>query len=334
MRARTHAMDIEQCIETYGARVDALLRKILPRDGADFLSDPIWHHLSAGGKRVRPALCLVTCEALGGDPEAALPFAAAVELLHNMLLVHDDLEDGDTMRRDEPTVWVKYGMANAVNAGDYLLGKAYAAVLRSPVEPAVKLRLLETFTLTYTRTVEGQALDLNLRADPAVTIEKYLNLAELKTGHCLACGMVGGAIVAAAHDAVIELLWRVGRKMGAAFQIRDDVIDLTAGKGRGGALGSDIKEGKASVLYAHALGASGPADRGRLLAIMARSREATSDPEVQWVADLYRRVGSINLAERTADGLTAEAQQMIKRLPAAAREPVNRLAAFMVERAK
>ena len=92
------------------------------------LGTALEHLLASGGKRIRPALCLVTCEALGGNSDKALYFAAAVELLHNMLLIHDDIEDGDTMRRNQPTVWKAYGPANAINVGDYLFARALRAV--------------------------------------------------------------------------------------------------------------------------------------------------------------------------------------------------------------
>src|SRR3989339_780697 len=199
-------------------------------------------------KRVRPAICLITCEALGGNTNDAIHFALAIEIMHNMFLMHDDIEDGDTIRRDQPTVWVKYGTANAINAGDYLLACAYKSVLASPVSLEKKIHLLQILTLTYEKTVEGQALDINARAAEDFSVDKYMAMVELKTGYYLACGMVGGAVVSGISEKVVEKIWSLGKTMGPAFQIRDDLIDLTHGKGRGGAIGSDVKEGKASFL--------------------------------------------------------------------------------------
>ncbi|MGR3295268.1 MAG: polyprenyl synthetase family protein, partial [Candidatus Bathyanammoxibius sp.] len=153
--------------------------------------------------------------------------------LHNMFLMHDDIEDGDTMRRDKPTVWVKFGTANAINAGDYLLGRAYRVLLDSDLPLEKKIRLLDIFTFAYERTVEGQALDINWRGSEDFTIDHYLETVELKTAYYLTCGMAGGAVVAGRSDAVIEKIWELGKSMGPAFQIRDDLIDLTQGKGRG-----------------------------------------------------------------------------------------------------
>ena len=178
-------MKIEQEIERRARQVEGALEDYVPRRRPHGLSDAAWHHLDTGGKRIRPALCLIACEALGGEAERALPFAVGVELLHNMLLVHDDIEDGDTVRRNKPTLWKAYGVANAINVGDYLLARAFAAVLRSPVEEALRGRLLEVFTATYERTVEGQALDINARSQEDFTVEDYLRMAMLKTGQPL-----------------------------------------------------------------------------------------------------------------------------------------------------
>ena len=261
-------MSIEESIKTYGARIDALLKETIPPDKKDFLSEPIWHHMHTGGKRIRPALCLITCEALGGNIDEAIHFALAIEVMHNMFLMHDDIEDGDTVRRDQPTVWVKYGIANAVNAGDYLLACAFKSILESPVTLENKIKLLQVFTLTYGKTVEGQALDINARAAEDYSVDKYMEMVQLKTGYYLACGMVGGAIVSGVSEQVVEKIWMLGKTMGPAFQIRDDLIDLTHGKGRGGAIGSDVKEGKASFLYSYTLGVASQTDKKRLHDIM------------------------------------------------------------------
>ena len=317
-----------------GRRIEPLLEQLLPADGPLHLTEPIRYHLNAGGKRLRPALCLLTCEALGGDSEQALPFAAAVELLHNMLLLHDDIEDGDEMRRDQPTVWKRYGVPNAINVGDYLLGRAFRAVTLSPVEADLRTRLLEVFLDTYERTVEGQALDINARSDPRFDTERYLHMAELKTGHYLVLGMVGGALIADAPEMTVQCLRRLGENMGPAFQIRDDLLDLTASKGRGGMKASDIREGKASILYAHALAHSMPDEERRLLEIMRKPREQTGEEDIAWVLSLYARCGSPAFALETADRLIEQALKAIEYLPIEQQSPLRALVTYMVERTK
>lgn len=325
------AKTIEESLKAYGRRIDEHLKKLFPHK-EDYLSEPIWYHMDSGGKRMRPALCLIVCEAMGGNPDEAVPFASAVEILHNMFLMHDDIEDGDTMRRDKPTVWVKYGTANAINTGDYLLGRAYRSILDSNLPAEKRLKQLDIFTLTYERTVEGQALDINWRGAKKFTIDDYLRIVELKTAYYLTCGMVGGAVVAGTPDSVIEKIWGLGKSMGPAFQIRDDLIDLTEGKGRGGVIGSDIKEGKPSFLYAYTLNVADAADRERLVEIMLKPREKTTSREVEEVIALYRKYDAINYSQSYAEGLVERAFKTIEEIPVENKSTFREIAQFMAQR--
>lgn len=325
-------MNVQTEIERQGRRIAPLIEELIPRNGPKHLAAPIWHHLDTGGKRIRPALCLITCQALGGNSEQAVPFAAAIELMHNMFLLHDDIADGDEIRRDKPSVWKQFGLGNGVNAGDYLLGLALRAVSKSPVEPSLRSRLLETFLDTYLRTVEGQALDINARCDTRFTVERYLEISRLKTGHYLVLGMVGGALIADAPEVTAHCLRKLGENMGPAFQIRDDLIDLTVGKGRGGVKGSDIREGKASILYAHALAHSMPGEDEILVHIMAKPREQTTDNDVQRIIELYQHCGSLEFARATADKLIQQAHDVLKELPIEQQAPLRQLATHMAER--
>ncbi|WP_347274668.1 polyprenyl synthetase family protein [Candidatus Kuenenia sp.] len=325
-------MGIEDSIRTYGAKIDDMLRELIPVNEKNYLNEPIWYHMNTKGKRVRPAICLITCEALGGNPENALSFALAIEVLHNMFLMHDDIEDGDTVRRDQPTVWVKYGTANAINAGDYLLACAYKSTLASPVAPEKRLKLLEALTLTYGKTVEGQALDINARAAESFTVDAYMKMVELKTGYYLACGMVGGAIVAGASNEVVEKIWMLGKNMGPAFQIRDDLIDLTHGKGRGGVIGSDIKEGKASFLYSYVLEIASGEQKKKLREIMLKPREETTADDIERVLEVYRRYDAMKYAQDYAENLVQQAYKTINEIPVDDKTIFKEIASFMAQR--
>ncbi len=314
------------------ARIEPVLEQVLPRQADDHLSEAIWYHMGTGGKRVRPAICLLTCEKLGGDSQQALPFAAAVEILHNMLLIHDDVEDEDTVRRDRDTVWVKYGVGNAINVGDYMLGAAYRATVQTPVSDRSRVRLVGAFTDAYQDTCRGQAMDLNYRARRDFAVDDYMTLVTLKTGRYMALAMVGGAIVAGLGDQVVERIEQLGRCMGAAFQIRDDVIDLTVGKGRGGVLGNDIREGKSSILYAHALAEASAAERDLLLEVMARPRERTSEQDVERICRLYKQLGSLDYARTQSDRLVEEAFDVVESIPVRDEGFFRDLTRFMVSR--
>jgi geranylgeranyl pyrophosphate synthase len=326
------ASQFKMTLDSYSALVEERLREHLPPSPGNLLAESVWYHLDTGGKRLRPILCLISCDALGGDIQSALDFAAATELLHNMLLIHDDIEDGDEFRRDRPTVWVRYGIPHAINAGDYLLGAAYAAVLRTPGPVTLKARLVDIFNDTYLRTVEGQALDIATRAAKTFSLDQYRRMVEMKTGYYLALGMVGGAVIAGADDDTIARLWKFGRCAGPAFQIRDDVLDLTAAKGRGGKVGSDIEEGKASILYAHALEHTAPPDAERLRRIMLAPRHSTTPEDVGWVIDLYHRSGAMEFAGRYSEDLIREAQEQVRFLPLKKDERLTDLVQYLIER--
>jgi geranylgeranyl diphosphate synthase, type I len=327
-------MNIENEIQRQGARIDGVMEELLPREGLPFISEPAWYHLDTGGKRIRPALCLVTCDALGGKSDKALYFAAATELLHNMFLLHDDIADGDKIRRDKAAVWVEYGLGNGVNVGDYMLGIALKAVRMSHVSEEIRARLTDVFLDTFLRTVEGQAQDINLRCDPDFTVDDYMRVTQLKTGHYLVLGMVGGALISGVPEVTVQCLQKLGENMGPAFQIRDDVIDLTIGKGRGGMIGSDIREGKPSILYAHALQYCLPGDDKKLVEVMRKPRDETTDEDVSWVVKLYDDCGSITFAREKADELIAKAHEVLEYLPIEQQPALRELATYMAERSK
>lgn len=205
------------------------------------------------GKRIRPVLCLLSCEALGAPLERAEPFALAIELMHNFCLVHDDIEDGDTTRRGRDAVWVKYGLAHAINVGDFLLvhtQKVLAETTQPGLSDAARIRLLQLLSHTLERTHIGQSMDITARTDRDLTVERYMELVREKTGFYLAAPIQGGAIAAGAGEDVIATIGEMAALLGPLFQIADDIIDLTHGKGRE-AIGSDIREGKRSFLVAH-----------------------------------------------------------------------------------
>src|SRR5262245_771105 len=329
-------MDVASLLKRYSEEIDVLLRHEIPEKEYPFLSEGVWYQFSSGGKRLRPALCLLTCEALGGDRRRALHFALAAEILHNVLLIHDDIEDGDTVRRDQKTLWAQLGIANAINVSHFLISKAYGLLLKSPVPPPTVLRLIEVFTETYQRTVEGQALDINLRGDDQLTVEQYFRIVQLKTAYYLTFNLVGGALAAGLEGQPVDSLWELGRWLGPAFQIRDDIIDLTEGKGRGGEVGCDIREGKPSIFFAYALerGELPGEERRRLVEIVRRDRAATSAGEVRWVIDLYHRIGAMDFAQHEARRLIEGAFSVIDRIPMEEphRELFREISRFMIDR--
>ena len=310
----------------------------------DFLTPGLEYQFATGGKRLRPALCLLSCDALGGDSRAALPFAMACEMLHNFFLIHDDIEDGDTMRRDQKTLWAEFGVPNALNVSDFVISRAYRLILdhppaRSEVPPLaldVRLALGQAYSFAFQKTVEGQALDINLRGDDAVRLEHYYRLVTLKTGYYLALPWVGGALVAGMQADSMDGLWELGKCLGPAFQIRDDLIDLTEGKGRGGEIGCDLREGKPSIFYARVLeeGLGSADDRQRLLDTIRAERDETTEEDVRWAIDFFAREGVLSFADEEAKRLARRSEQVLEELPMdpSGKDSFREVIQFIIER--
>lgn len=267
------------------------------------------------GKRLRPVLCLITAETLGAGPKLALPFAAAIELFHNFALVHDDIEDGDTMRRGRPCTYMHYGLPQAINIGDYFICKVISifAGVKSWDE-RTRFRLLELLSETADHTHIGQCLDMNARGSRNFTRDDYLRIVREKTGYYLAAPMLGGAVIAGADEKTMEALRHFGHVIGPLFQIVDDLIDLTEGKGRGAA-GSDIREGKRSYLVAAVAPNCTVDELATLYGVLDSPRDETTVESVAWVIDLFKRRGAITEAARYCDELKAEALAALQGVP-------------------
>lgn len=302
------------------------------------LHDAVLYHLGTGGKRLRALLAIATYEALSRDTQNTsmriLPFAAACEIMHNWFLVHDDIEDGDQVRRDQPAVWVKYGLAHGVNVGDYMAQKVFELILRSKnygVDDATIFKLLEAMVTTAIKTSEGQAMDINMRSyQPSE--KDYMDMVMAKTGHYLTVTMVGAAILAKREEIVPGLI-EFGSFIGPAFQITDDILDLTEGKGRG-EIGRDIKEGKKSILAIHCMGKCGVEERQKLLDILNKPPEETADSDIALAINLFKKYGSIDYAKSKTNGLKERAAESVNRLPSELHEILNFFADYLVKRNK
>ncbi len=209
-----------------------------------------------GGKFVRGCLALWAAEQCGGDLEAALPVAAAVEWIHNFTLVHDDIQDGDHQRRHRATVWVVWGSAQAINAGDGMHAVAYRAVLSGRGRPAARLRAAAALNTAIIAVIEGQCLDLDLEGRIGTSVSTYLRLVRAKTGALIGAALEAGALMGGAGGRQAALLRRAGVELGVAFQIRDDWLGTWGDSTMTGKrCGGDLERRKISypILVGHAL---------------------------------------------------------------------------------
>ena len=268
----------------------ALRRAALPADShlgrmADYhmgWSDADGHRTDApAGKRMRPALVLWACEALGGDPELALPAAVAIELVHNFTLIHDDIQDGDRQRRHRDTVWAIWGAAQGINAGDGIFALALRTLLVPGTDADRRMRAAYTLTAAVVEVVEGQCQDLALEGSPAASTDAYLRMATAKTGALLGASLAAGALLAGATDECARRFDAAGRLLGLAFQVRDDWLgswgdsELT-GKARD----SDLKRRKLTypIVAAYEIATE---DQRRELRRIFRDRDAASDERLR-----------------------------------------------------
>ncbi|MDA3936867.1 MAG: polyprenyl synthetase family protein [Actinomycetota bacterium] len=287
------------------------------------------------GKRHRPLICLLACEAVGGDPEKARPSAAAIEHFHTAALIHDDIEDSSLTRRDEPCMHVAEGEGLAINAGDLALSLVCGTVVDDPgLDDRTKLRVLGELVAMTTRTIEGQALDIGWARDDRfdLSVEDYLVMANHKTAfYSGGVPLAVGAIIGGATEAQIEALRSFGMAAGLAFQIQDDVLNLVGTReATKKDYRSDVTEGKRTLVAIHAL--HNAENRDRLLEILAGRVEdvATLDEAVA----IMEAAGSVEYANDYARDLIVSAKSELEAaLPKSkSRDLLMSMADFFVKR--
>jgi geranylgeranyl diphosphate synthase type II len=310
---------------------------------SEHLRTPAAEYLGRGGKGLRPALCLATCEAFGGNLEAALPSAAALELLHTAFLVHDDVEDDSELRRGSPTLHQQYGRALAVNAGDGLAVLALGALRDNErtLGPSLAARIWAEFDFMARLTVDGQARELGWQREARLdlTPDDYLDMIMRKTcWYTTLLPLRVGALIGSRRRLDLGPMLRFGFHLGAAFQIRDDVLNLTGSPDVYGKepLG-DLREGKRTLMLIHLAAAASPSDRTRVAEYLAMEpRERTSEV-VTGILAMMREHGSLAFADEFARGIARSASAAFEDAFAGvpdspARRFVRDLVPYMVDR--
>ena len=327
--------DIREELAENAARVDAFMLGELRGDRPAALYEASRHLIEAGGKRLRPYMTVKACEAVGGDPVDAVPYAAALELLHNFTLVHDDVMDHDDLRRGRPTVHVMFGVPMAILAGDLLFAKVYDIMARHAprgVSPADVVRSFDSTTQATLTLCQGQALDMEFSDANEVSEDDYVFMVGAKTGALFrACAQVG-AIVGGGSVEHVEALGRFAWDAGIAFQIVDDVLGLTADEDAlGKPVGSDIREGKKTLVVIYALKHSEKQHREALL--RALGVEDADDDTIVKAVEALRASGSIQHAKDTAKRYMDSAYVMLERLPDSdAKRDLRALVDYFVKR--
>jgi geranylgeranyl diphosphate synthase type II len=270
---------------------------------------------SRGGKGFRGSLCLSWCQLFGGKREDALSTAAALELFQNWILIHDDIEDESDLRRGQPALHKKYGVPLAINAGDALHGKMWELLLskEATLGEAITFQILKEFSTMLNETTEGQQMELawGQQNNWEITEPDYLMMVAKKSAWytCTSPSRMGVILASSASnifpkdlERVLEQIVRMGTDMGIAFQIVDDILNLTAAQEKyGKEILGDIFEGKRTLMLIHLLSNCGKSEADRILSTLSKPRQEKRLGEVKRIFELMQKKGSLEYAKHVAD---------------------------------
>jgi len=354
-------LDVEKFLEEKSALIDKVIEKYVPRMFSEkatlfkinppryaynlealnkAVAEPIWEFLDRGGKRWRPALFLLICEALGKNPEDFVDFAIIPELIHNGTLMVDDIEDASEFRRGKPCTYKIYGLDIAINAGNAM----YYLPLLSLIENREKIsteKLCKVYEIYVQEMISlsfGQAMDIawhrSLANADKIDEKDYLQMCAYKTGTLARMAAKIAAVLANASAKLVEKLGRFAESIGVAFQIQDDVLDLkgTDFAEKKGGRGKDVTEGKRSLIVIHTLKAANSEDRQRLIEIL--NMHTSNQTLIDEAIAIMEKHGSIDYAKKFARKIVEESwTEAEKLIPSSnAKEKLDAFAKFLIER--
>ncbi len=318
-------MDLETYLGATADQVDKLINRYFG-DSFTGLGRASSHLLLAGGKRLRPAVLLLSADAVRpGSSQDLLPAAISLELTHSFTLIHDDIMDGDSTRRGVPTVHTKWDEPTAILAGDVLYARAFEFLCLSLSKDNAKVRAVSMLARTCVEICEGQHMDISFEKRDDVTEGEYLEMVGKKTGALYAASAGIGAILADGYPTYVDALYHYGLNTGIAFQIQDDLIDLLASASRSGKdRASDLREGKQTLISIIAR------ERGLDL---SQYRKTLSDSEIDQVIAELRKLGVIDEVSEKAAELVRSSREIIDILPESMEKHLlNELSEFFVTR--
>ncbi|MDD1769627.1 MAG: polyprenyl synthetase family protein [Methanomassiliicoccales archaeon] len=309
-------MDVAKEIYRRAREIDGPLMGYLDVGVYDKLRKAMWHYPEAGGKRLRPVMAVAAADAVGGKGKKAMPFGCALEIIHNFTLVHDDVMDEDETRRGRPAVHVLFDVPTAIIAGDALFAVAFGTIAKTDVPDDRLRRLYQITSETVYLVAEGQQMDIDFESRTDVGVDEYMEMVEKKTAVLFACAAQGGAIIAGGSEKQIKDMGEYARLLGIGFQIWDDVLGLTADERvLGKPVGSDIRNGKRTLIAVHALEKLGAAGRKKnAAALKAFGNEKATEAQVKACVELFRKTGSIEHATNIALDYAEKAKRRLRSL--------------------
>lgn len=274
---------------------------------------PIDYLLSLGGKRLRPVLVLMACEAFGKDAKEGLSAAKAIEIFHNFTLMHDDIMDNAVVRRGKQTVHQKWDINTAILSGDAMLIQAYECL---NVYPSDQFKALtQLLSKTALEVCEGQQLDVDFETSSDVSIAEYLEMIRLKTAVLVGCAMEMGALIGGADLASAKLLYRFGEQLGIAFQLQDDYLDTFGDPATfGKRIGGDIAENKKTILV-HLTYANGTVSQQQELTRWFSEKHKDDSTKIMAVTKLFKAVNADSAALAEVARYTKNAFDVLDGIP-------------------
>ena len=303
----------EQTLARYRNLTTQALLDFVPDDGPPYLYDLIPAYPRRLGKGLRAALCFATCDALGGTERQALNSAVAIELLHNAFLIHDDVQDESLRRRGGPTLHSEHGIGIAVNVGNgtNLLALERLLAYRDILGPELSWEVMLETERMMRHSLEGQAIELGWIRDNADDLDAkdYLQMCLKKTSwYSFIYPMRVGALIARSGQLEADQFCRLGWYFGAAFQIQDDILNLTGQYAKyGKEIRGDLWEGKRTLMLVHLLNECASKERREIKRFLAKARRDRNKTEISWLYGLMKRYGSIEYARRSARQLAGAA---------------------------
>ncbi len=324
-----NSKQINSLYEREKRKINTQLQNLFKNKKPQSLYSPTSYILKNGGKRIRPMLVLFSAKAVGGSFERVKHAAIAVELLHSFSLVHDDIMDNADKRRNLLTLHKKYDLSTAILAGDSLLSIAYQELLKD-LNKNTKSSI-EIFTKALIEVCEGQSYDKDFETNNNVSIADYKLMIKKKTAALTEMCCQLGAILGGGGKEQINSLKLFGRHLGFAFQIRDDLLDITAEENKfGKVLGGDLIEGKKTFLLLKALELAKANDKKFLLKLI--KDKGTSTKNVIKYKDIYLRLGILDLAEKEVENNTNRALKQLNYLNNREKEKLIWLADHLLNR--
>jgi len=303
----------ERRYERYKDLVNTRLESFIEKKSPSGIYDPLKYILAGGGKRIRPVLLMLCCEAAEGKPADALHAALAVETLHNFTLIHDDIMDNANTRRGKETIHRKWDRDTAILSGDALLGLAYESLLKTK---SLKIgEIAKVFNNGIIEVCEGQSFDNEFERKTTVSLKEYIMMINKKTSQLLVCCAKIGVLIGNGKKSLLNAMENYALNLGLAFQIQDDLLDIFADEKKFGKnIGGDLRKGKKTYLLLKALETIKNKKEKALLESVIKNKGVKKESDISAIKNIYEKYGIIDSAAREIEKYTARANEYLRKI--------------------